>query len=187
MAASRRDDLIDTAVTLFHRDGYHATGIDKILAACGAAKMTLYKHFKSKDELIVAALRRRDEQWRNRFMRAVERHAGTPRERLLAVFDALEECSKGGDLNGCMFVNAAAEFARADDPIHATAAEHKRLVLGYVRDLAEAAGARDPMELAQALRLLIEGAIVVAQVSGDTDAAQRARRVAETLLVAAID
>ena len=84
MAPSRRDHLVDTALELFIRDGFHATGIDKILAESGVAKMTLYKHFKSKDELILSALRRRDERFRNWFMRAVESRAQAPRQRLLA-------------------------------------------------------------------------------------------------------
>ena len=87
MASRRRDHLVDIALDLFSRDGFHATGIDKILAESGVAKMTLYKHFRSKDELILAALRRRDERFRNWFMRTVERRADTPRERLLAMFD----------------------------------------------------------------------------------------------------
>ena len=89
MAVSRRDHLVDTALEMFCRDGFHATGIDKILAHAGVAKMTLYNHFRSKDELILAALRRRDEKFRNWFMRAVERLGKTPRNRLLAIFDAL--------------------------------------------------------------------------------------------------
>ncbi len=130
MAPSRRDHLVDTALELFIRDGFHATGIDKILAESGVAKMTLYKHFKSKDELILSALRRRDEHFRNWFMRAVESRAREPRQRLLAIFDALDEWFSGRDFNGCMFINASAEFARPDDPIHvagqADAAKHAR-------------------------------------------------------------
>ncbi len=182
MAASRREHLLDTALELFYRDGFHATGIDRIVAEAGVAKMTLYKHFKSKDELILAALRRRDERFRNWFMRAVERRAATPRGRLLAVFDALGEWAAGEAFSGCMFINAAAEFERADDPIHAAAAEHKRLVLAYLRELAAAAGAADPDSLARQLFLLEEGAIVAAYVVGDTGAHADAKAAAEVLL-----
>ena len=107
MALSRRDHLVETAAELFRRNGYHATGIDRILAESGCAKMTLYKHFRSKDELILAALRRRDEQFRNALMRAVERRAESPRGRLLAVFERLGELIAEPDFSGCMFVNAA--------------------------------------------------------------------------------
>ena len=186
MASSRRDHLVDTALALFCRDGFHATGIDRILAESGVAKMTLYKHFKSKDELILAALRRRDELWRNWFMRAVEGRTKEPRARLLAVFDVLDEWIAGKDFSGCVFINASAEFADHDDPIHCAAAENKRLVRGYLRDAAAAAGAGDPDALATEIALLVEGAIVLAHVAGQTDAAGRARKAAETLVARAI-
>ncbi len=186
MALSRRDHLVDTALELFLRDGFHATGIDKILAESGVAKMTLYKHFKSKDELIHSTLRRRDERFRNWFMRAVESRAKAPRQRLLAIFDALDEWFAGRDFSGCMFINASAEFARPDDPIHVAAAEHQRLVLAYVRELATAAGAKDAEALAQGIMLLMEGAIVMAHVAGQADAAKQARRAAKTLVAEAL-
>ncbi len=170
MGASRRDHLVETALKLFCRDGYQATGIDKILAEAGCAKMTLYNHFKSKDELILAALHRRDEQFRNAFMRAIERQAGTPRERLSAIFDVLQAWFEAPDFSGCMFINASAEFGDPDDPIHAAAAEHKRLILGYFRQLAEG------------LMLLMEGAIVMRHVAGQADAARRARASAQVLI-----
>jgi AcrR family transcriptional regulator len=186
MASTRRDRLIDTALDLFYRDGFHATGIDKILAVAGVAKMTLYKHFKSKDELILAVLRRRDERFRNWFMRAVEQRAKAPRERLLALFEVLDDWLSGRDFSGCMFANAAAEYARRDDPIHVTCAEHKRLILGYVQGLAAAAGAKDPETLAQGLGLLMEGAIVMAHTAGQPDAARQARKAAEVLVEQAL-
>ncbi|MGH7058716.1 MAG: TetR/AcrR family transcriptional regulator, partial [Acetobacteraceae bacterium] len=90
MASLRRDHLVQTALALFSRHGYHATGIDRILAESGVAKMTLYKHFRSKDDLILAALRHRDEQFCRWFQSEIEARAAHPRERLLAVFDVLE-------------------------------------------------------------------------------------------------
>ncbi len=193
MPASRRDHLVDTAAELFARHGFHATGINRVLKESGVAKMTLYKHFRSKDELILAALRRRDERFRNWFVRTVEELGRTPRERLLALFDALEEWLARPDFAGCTFINASAEFGAPDDPIHAAAAEHKRLVLGYIRGLARAAGASDAEGLARQLMLLTEGAIVIAQVSGsgqgsgELGAAAEARRAAEVLIDQALD
>ena len=182
MASGKRDHLVDTALGLFSRHGYHAMGIDRILAAAGVAKMTLYNHFKSKDELILAVLRRRDERFRNWFMRTVERRAKAPRDRLLAIFDALGEWFAERDFSGCMFINASAEFADRDDPIHGLSAEHKRLVLGYIGELTAAAGAENSDELARQLFLLGEGAIVAAYVAGQADAAKQARKAAEILL-----
>ena len=161
MAPSRRDHLVDTALALFSREGYHATGIDRILAEAGCAKMTLYNHFKSKDELILAALRLRDERFRNGFMRKVEKLAKAPRDRLLAVFDALQDWFDSEQFSGCMFINASAEFADPHTPIHAACAEHKRLVLGYLKELTAAAAAPEPDALAGQLMLLFEGAIVM--------------------------
>src|SRR5258708_34708744 len=104
--SARREELVDRALELFYRHGFHATGIDRILAEAGVAKMTLYKHFKSKDELILAALTRRDEKFRTWFMREVERRGRTPRERLLVVFDILAAWVQSRQFRGCMFVNA---------------------------------------------------------------------------------
>jgi len=182
MASGKRDHLIDSALELFCQDGFHATGIDKILEKAGVARMTLYNHFKSKDELILAALRRRDEKFRNWFMRSVERLGKTPRDRLLVIFDVLEEWFSGKDFSGCMFINASAEFADPENPIHMAAGEHKNLILNYVRELTKTAGAKDHEEVADGLMLLIEGAIVMSYVSGDRMAAARAKKAATTLL-----
>jgi AcrR family transcriptional regulator len=182
MSSSKRDHLINTALELFSRDGFQATGIDKILSESGVAKMTLYNHFKSKDELILAALRRRDETFRNWFMRNVESCSGSPRDCLLATFDVLGQWILQDDFCGCTFINATAEFGERGDSIRNSCAEHKRLVLDYFEKLAKAAGARDPAELAFSLNLLAEGAIVTAQVMGTKDAAARAKRAADILI-----
>lgn len=186
MARGRRDHLVDTALELFAREGYHATGIDRILGEAGVAKMTLYNNFRSKDELILAALRLRDERFRNWFMRSVESRAKAPRERLLAVFDTLAAWFAEPGFRGCMFINAAGEFADPEDPIRAACAEHKRLTFNYLRDQARAAGAPDPQALAEALNLLAEGAIVMAHVAGDREAAPKAKRAAGVLIDAAL-
>ena len=186
MPASRREQLIDSAADVFYREGFKATGIDKVLSEAGVAKMTLYHHFRSKDDLIVAALRRRDERFRNWLVRTIEASAKEPRQRLLALFDALEQWFSGGDFHGCAFINAAAEFGDLADPIHATAAEHKRLLRNYLESLAEEAGAKEPRRLAQQICLLADGAVVMAQVSADPSAAATARAAAEVLIEAAL-
>jgi AcrR family transcriptional regulator len=186
MASAKRDQLIDTALELFNRDGYRATGIDKILAESGVAKMTLYNHFGSKDELILAALERRDARWRDWFRHAVERRAETPRGRLLAVFDALEEWFAQADFQGCMFMRAASEYGDRGDPIHAVAAEHQRLLLAELRDLAAGAGARRPAKLAREILLLVMGAIIATQVNGPVDAGKAAKKAAEVLIEEAL-
>jgi AcrR family transcriptional regulator len=182
MARGKREELVETALDLFNRDGFHATGIDRILAEAGVAKMTLYHHFRSKDELILAALRLRDERFRNEFMRGVEKKSDDPKQRLLALFEVLEElfCTRGPA--GCTFINACAEYADPDCAIHRAAAEHKRMVLDYVSEIATRAGAREPESLAAQLCILIDGVIVTSQVSGNADAARQARGAAELLV-----
>jgi AcrR family transcriptional regulator len=191
-APSRRNQLVETALRLFYVHGFHATGIDKILAEAGVAKMTLYKHFRSKDELVLAALRRRDEDFRNWLMGAMERASSNPRERLLALFDALDDWFHERALNafgfhGCAFIKAAAEYDAPDDPVHRACAEHKRLIVEYFRKLAAEAGAADPSALAEQLALLKEGAIVTAQVRNMPGAAQQAKVIARGLIEAACE
>lgn len=181
-----RDQLVNTAVKLFSRHGYHATGIDKIIAEAGVSKMTLYNHFKSKDELILAALRRWDEESRHWLMREIERRATEPRERLLALFDVLDDWFSDKGFSGCMFINATAEYAQLDDPIHMAAAEHKRLFRAYLIKQAEMAGVKDPKSLADQIALLMEGTIVTAQVTGRGDSVAQARKAAEMLVTAVL-
>ncbi|MHC8492931.1 TetR/AcrR family transcriptional regulator [Thalassospira sp. SM2505] len=188
---SKRDDLVDTALRLFYTQGFNATGIDKILAESGVAKMTMYKHFKSKDELILAALQRRDEQFREWLAGEMTKASDHPREQLLAMFDALEQwfrgrAFKGLGFAGCAFINASGEFSQSDHPAHRLAAEHKQSVLDYIAGLCADAGAKDPVTLAEQLALLKEGAIVTAQVRGLPDAAQTAKSIAKGLLDAAL-
>lgn len=186
MASLRRDHLVGTALALFSKHGYHATGIDRILAESGVAKMTLYKHFRSKDDLILAALRRRDEEFCRWFQSEVESRAAAPRERLLAVFDVLDTWFKDPEFSGCCFMHAAGEYGRKDDPVHVAAAEHKARVLGFLRELAQAAGAANADEIARQLMLLVDGAIVAAHVSGDIAGTRGARALAEALLVGSL-
>jgi len=186
MATSRRDHLVDTAVRLFNEAGYHATGIDRILAEAGVAKMTLYNHFASKDELILAALELRDRRFRDWLRDEVARRAESPRAALLAVFDVLGTWTAGPDFHGCMFIKAAAEYGVPDNPIHAAAAEHKRLIYDWLRDLAAEAGARKPGELAAQLLLLLDGASVNAQVNPAAPAARQAKKAAAVLIARAL-
>ena len=186
MAVSKREQLVETALELFCSGGFHATGIDRILAESGVAKMTLYSHFKSKDELILAALRLRDERFRNSFMQDVERKTSDPVERLLVIFDVLGAWCSSKGFFGCTFINASAEFSGHDDPIHQAAAEHKRLLLNFIRQLTEAAGVDKPGVLAEQLSMLMEGAVVTVQVTGDCKRAKHARSAAEVLIRAAM-
>ncbi len=182
----KRERLIQSAIELFNRDGFHATGGDAIAEHSGVSKMTLYAHFRSKDDLILAALRRRDEVERNKIIREAERRASDPGERILAIFDIFREWFGSEAFRGCMFINATAEFTKAENPIHAAAAEHKRLFFSYLKEQCAAAGADDPEDLADQIFLVLEGAIVTAVVRGNPDSAARARRSVEILMAAAL-
>ena len=183
---SKRDQLIEAALRLFGRDGYHATGIDRIRAEAGVARMTLYNQFGSKEELIIAALRRGDTEFRTWLRDALDARTLAPRQRLLALFDVLDTWFKAKatapPFFGCTFINAAAEFSDPDDPVHRQAADHKAKLCAYVTELATAAGADEPEPLARDLLLLMDGAIVGAQVTGDRDAALRAKALAAIVL-----
>ncbi len=176
---SKRESIISQALKLFYQHGFNATGIDRIIAEAGVAKKTLYNHFKSKDELILAVLRKRDELFRNKMMRETESLGKTPRERLLSIFEAHHLWFQEPSFVGCMFINASAEFSAPEDPRHSICAEHKRLVREYIQDLAKQAGAENPEALSQQLNLLLEGAIVEAHVSGNKEAANQAKAMAK--------
>lgn len=180
--SDRAQHLIETALELFYRNGFHATGIDTVLAKANVSKMTLYNHFGSKEELILSALRLRDLRWRKWFISATEKNAETPRERLLATFDALHEWVNSRKFYGCMFINASAEFPKRADPIHKAAAEHKKLVYDYILSLTKAAGAKDSTGLARHIFLLNEGVIIDAHVSNNKKAAFEAKEAAAKLI-----
>jgi len=190
MPPSRRDELVDAAMRIFYRNGFHNTGLDQIQKESGISKMTLYNHFKSKDELIVAALRRRDEMFRNNLMKFVETQSKDSTERILAVFDALDAWFNEDTFNGCMFINASAEYCDPDCPARRVAAEHKLEIIRYIQELCIAAKLDNPEELAQQLYVLIEGSIVVAHLVGRvsnnshllSDSAHRAKRMAAGLI-----
>jgi len=178
----KRDHLVDVAARLFNRLGYHAAGVDHVIAEAGIAKTTLYRHFGSKEALIVAVLRRIDETFREDMRDTVDRLAGEPRAKLLATFDFLEAWFRDASFHGCPFISAAAEYAERPGPIFQEAALHKRLLIAYYEELARAAGLADPRQVAEDIHLLHEGATAVAHVSGDPSAARRAKALAEKLV-----
>jgi AcrR family transcriptional regulator len=185
LSASKRDELVQNALQTFYRGGFHAVGMDALAKETGVSKTAIYKHFRTKEDLILATLRLRDEQFRNRLVRRAEALADNPRNRLLAVFDALADWFREPDYQSCMFIKASSEFQDRGHPIHAAAAEHKRLLLVYFEKLAREAGAKEPKELARRILLLKEGAIVLAHLSDGEEAAASAKGAAADLLAAA--
>lgn len=183
---SKRELLIKTALELFAKNGIHATGVDSIVEQSGVTKKTLYAHFRSKDELVLAVLRHYDGLARNEFMRRVESGGKTPRTRLLAIFDFAQRWFQERNFYGCLFINTIGEYSDDETPIRQICKEYKRLVKGYIHELCEEAGASNPRELAEELALLLEGATVTAQVSQNPKTAQIAKRAAKALIDKAI-
>ena len=181
-SSPKRDHLMATAWRLFYRDGLRAVGIDTILAEAGVAKMTLYNHFASKEELIIAILEKRDLEFRASLMAKVESAGTDPEQRLLAVFDWLEGWFGSEGFKGCVFIRAISEYPEPTHPIHQVAWRHKVAVKTALNDLCAAAGARDAAALAETLSFLIDGAIFSAHATQTTAAARSARATAEQLL-----
>lgn len=184
---SKRDELVDVALKLFYQHGFRVTGIDTILEQSGIAKRTLYNHFKSKDELIIAALNKRDVEFIAMIKASVDKFAkiqtGEPEfARILAYFDALAEWFNSDRFNGCMFINASAEFPRKTDPIHVVCANHKRFMLQFIMELISGIQLNHPEEVARQLSLLSDGAIVSAHTANMGNAAEVAKRTAVTIL-----
>lgn len=177
-----RGHLLETALRLFNQHGYQATGIDLIISESGVAKTTLYRHFETKEELILAALERRDEEARDAMRAFVETRASDAVERLLATFDFLDAWFRDEGFRGCPFMSAAGEHKDTNNPVFRAAALHKRLVLAYFEELAHAARFAEPKRIAAEINLLHEGATAVAQMSRTGEPARQAKRMAAQLL-----
>ncbi len=184
--SEKRQQLVETAIELFARQGFHGTGIDLIAEQANVSKKTMYHHFRSKEELIVAALRHHDGLFRNQFMRAVEQSADTSYDRLLAVFDVAHEWFSQHDFFGCMFINAIGEYSGRNPAILEACKEFKRQMRVYIEELARSLDVDDPAGLASEIAMLLEGSIVTSQVSCSPDSAKTAKHAARTLLDEAI-
>ncbi len=179
---SARQRVLDTAAALFFRDGYRAVGVDTIVAESGVGKMTLYRHFPSKDDLIVAYLQDTDEKFWAWFAAATSAAAGVAREQLLAFFQSLETLVSKPTCYGCPFLNAAVDFPERGHPGHQAALAHKQAVRARFRELAEAAGARAPEALGDQLLLLMDGAFMAVRLFGPDNPAVRVADAARILL-----
>jgi AcrR family transcriptional regulator len=179
---SGRERILETAYELFSREGTRAVGVDRIIAESGAAKMTLYRNFASKNELIIAFLERRGERWTRAWLQAESmRRGATPAERLLAIFDVLAEWFAREDFEGCSFINVMLEVTDAGDPVRQASVRHLTAIRAFVAGLAEEAGVEDTDAFARQWHILMKGSIVAA-AEGDCDAAGRARELGALLL-----
>jgi len=177
-----RDRIVDTAYDLFSRHGVRAVGVDRIVAESGVAKMSLYRHFASKDDLILTFLQEREQRWTNEWLRAeAERRGATASERMLAIFDVFGEWFAIADFEGCSFINILLEFDDRQHRVRRATVVHLRNIREFLCELATEAGARDPDALAHQWHILMKGSIVAAG-EGDQLAARRAREIGRLLL-----
>jgi AcrR family transcriptional regulator len=181
-----KDKVFQTAARLFYQNGYRAIGVDTIAAESGIGKMTLYRHYPSKDDLIVAYLKDSDEVFWNGFEQ-ITKDATTPREKLLAFFRSLQDYVTTPECYGCPFLNVATEYPAADYPGHRVALEHKQTVRAKFRQLAEEAGAKKPHVLADQLFLLMDGAYMASRMFGPNNPAAHLAEAAQALIDSALE
>jgi AcrR family transcriptional regulator len=177
-----RDRILNTAYDLFSHHGVRAVGVDRIVAESGVAKMSLYRHFRSKDDLVLMFLQEREQRWTNEWLRAeAQRRGATAAQRMLAIFDVFGEWFAIEDFEGCSFINVLLEFDDREHRVRQATVEHLRHIRSFLRELATEAGAADPDALAHQWHILMKGSIVAAG-EGDHLAARRAREIGELLL-----
>jgi AcrR family transcriptional regulator len=183
MSSPTRQKLIDASVRRFYRDGFRNVGVDQILADVGISKTAFYKHFESKEDLMLAALEGQN-RWLQETFRQMVRERGGPSAygQLVALFDVVEQIIESDEFHGCIFVNASMEFPLLHEPAHQAAARSKEAIEALVHDLAVQAGALDPRALTEELCLIMEGAYVTRHVTGRPNTIGIARRLAERVL-----
>ena len=177
-----RTRILDSAYELFSRRGIRAVGIDEVIEHASVAKATLYRHFASKDELVLAFLERREAVWTREWVEAESRRRGeTAEEQLLAIFDLFDEWFRRPDFEGCSFVNVLLETADREHPVGRASAAHLATIRDVVGSIAEEAGLRDPEAFAHSWHILMKGSIVAAG-EGDVEAARRAKSMGRALI-----
>lgn len=176
-----RDIILDVTEKLIYKSGIAATGVDLLVKTAGVSRKSIYRYFANKEDLVVAALQRRDVRWMQWFRTEVDK-APTPAERLLNMFSVLKVWFDSEGFRGCAFINTSGETGDPQDSVRLVAKEHKQKLLDYVSELCSEHGATDSQALAKQLLILIDGAITVALVMGDHGAADHARSMAQTLL-----
>jgi AcrR family transcriptional regulator len=176
-----RERILDSAYELFSKRGVRAVGIDEVIERADVAKATLYRHFRTKDELVLAFLEQREQIWTKGFVEGEARKRGsTPEEQLLAIFDVFDEWFRREGFEACSFINVLLEMGN-EHPVGKACITHLDNIRTVVRTLAEEAGLRDPWSFARSWHILMKGSIISA-AEGDPEAAQRAKAMARLLI-----
>jgi AcrR family transcriptional regulator len=179
--ASARERILDASYELFSQRGIRAVGVNEVIERAGVATATLYRHFPSKDELVLAFLAQREQRWTKDIVEAgAMRRGSNPEERLLAIFDVLDEWFHRDDFEAGSFMKVLLELG-PEHPAGGASVWHLEQIRSIVRRLAEEAGLRDTDSFARSWHILMEGSIVVA-TEGDTRAAQRGKAMARLLI-----
>jgi len=181
-SSSGRQRISQAAYELFSRDGTQSVGIDAVIAHAGAAKMTLYRNFRSKDELILDFLRRREQLWTRDWLQAEAQKRGhTPQARLLAIFEVFGEWFADPDFDGCAFLTTMIEIKDPESPVRQASVQHLANIREFIKALAAEAGISDTDAFARQWHILMKGSIMAAH-EGDLAAARRARGLGVLLL-----
>jgi AcrR family transcriptional regulator len=181
-SSEARARILEAAHDLFTMRRLRAVGVDAIIARAGVAKMTFYRHFRSKEDLALAVLERHETLWtRGWFEAEVMRRATDPKERLLVIFDIFDEWFKRPDFEGCFFLNTLVEVPERGDPVREASNRQIAAIRVIIRSLAAQAGIAKPDDFAHKWQMVLLGSIVAA-TEGVTDAASRARDLGRLLL-----
>lgn len=181
MVHDARNRILTTSYDLFAHRGVRAVGVDEVIARSAVAKSTFYRHFPSKDALVLAFLARREQQWTLAFIAAgSERRGSTPEAQLLAIFDVFDEWFASEAFDGCSFINILLEMG-PDHELGLASIDYLANIREIVRERAARAGLRDPESFSRSWHILMKGSIVAA-AEGDLRAAQRAKAMARSLI-----
>jgi AcrR family transcriptional regulator len=181
-ATGARTRILDAAYGLFSRRGIRGVGIDAVIAESGVSRMTLYRHFRTKEDLVLAYLEQREEQWTREWLQAdVRRRTEDPAERLLAIFDVFDEWFGTPTFEGCAFINVMLETADDRDTIHDACNVYLANIRGFLQELALGAGITDLDGFSRKWHILMKGSIVAAG-EGDQGAAKRAQAMGRLVL-----
>ena len=177
-----RDRILASAYELFAHHGIRAVGIDEVISRAEVAKATLYRHFVSKDDLVLAFLQQREQLWTKEWVEAEARRRGeTAEEQLLAIFDLFDEWFRREDFEGCSFINVLLEMNDRTTAAGRASAEHLANIRAFIRRLATEARLREPDAFARSWHILMKGSIVAAG-EGDVEAARRAQAMGRLLI-----
>jgi AcrR family transcriptional regulator len=176
-----RARILGAAYELFSRRGVRGVGVEEVIERADVAKATLYRHFQSKDELVLAFLELREQRWTLDWVESEARGRGaTPEEQLLAIFDVFDEWFHREDFEGCSFINVLLEM-RDNGELAEASTGYLKNIRSLIRRLASEAGLRDPDSFSHSWHILMKGSIVAAG-EGDVEAAQRAKAMARQLV-----